>query len=304
MKRGSKVTGWCLSGLLLCAVADSSVAAADVLSRLRQGGELNLGFVEGFAPFSSGSELAPEGYSIDLCQAVVARIRELPGLAGLQVRWHSVAEPEAVRAVGDGQVDLLCTPMVETKTRRGTLDFSIPVFTSGLAALVRHDAPTSLLGPLSGSAETTGPRWRATINAGLSKHSFAVLRGTLSSRWAHERIRQLGLQSTLEEVSTYEEGVQWVADRKVDAFLGDRLVLLAYQARQAERDQLWVPDHLFVMGRVALSMSRGDDDFRLLVDTALSQALSGAQGEALFVRYLGPMSAQDRLLQSLYPLPD
>ncbi|KIC83567.1 ABC transporter substrate-binding protein [Pseudomonas sp. C5pp] len=290
--------------MLSCASADSTVAAADTLGRLRQEQVLNLGFMEGFAPFSSGSDQAPEGYSIDLCQAVVARIRELPGLAGLQVRWHSLAEPEAVRAVGNGQVDLLCTPMVETKTRRGTLDFSIPVFTSGLAALVRRDAPASLLSPLSGSTDNTGPRWRATINAGLSKHSFAVLRGTLSSRWAHERIRQLGLQSTLEEVSTYEEGVQRVADRKVDAFLGDRVVLLAHQARQAERDQLWVPDHLFVMSRVALSMPRGDADFRLLVDTALSQALSGPQGEALFVRYLGPQSAQDRLLQSLYPLPD
>ncbi|MCE0850097.1 transporter substrate-binding domain-containing protein [Pseudomonas asiatica] len=304
MKRGSKVTGWCLVSLLSCASADSTVAAADTLGRLRQEQVLNLGFMEGFAPFSSGSDQAPEGYSIDLCQAVVARIRELPGLAGLQVRWHSLAEPEAVRAVGNGQVDLLCTPMVETKTRRGTLDFSIPVFTSGLAALVRRDAPASLLSPLSGSTDNTGPRWRATINAGLSKHSFAVLRGTLSSRWAHERIRQLGLQSTLEEVSTYEEGVQRVADRKVDAFLGDRVVLLAHQARQAERDQLWVPDHLFVMSRVALSMPRGDVDFRLLVDTALSQALSGPQGEGLFVRYLGPQSAQDRLLQSLYPLPD
>ncbi|WP_085719836.1 transporter substrate-binding domain-containing protein [Pseudomonas sp. B22(2017)] len=304
MKRGSKVTGWFLVSLLSCASADSTVAAADTLGRLRQEQVLNLGFMEGFAPFSSGSDQAPEGYSIDLCQAVVARIRELPGLAGLQVRWHSLAEPEAVRAVGNGQVDLLCTPIVETKTRRGTLDFSIPVFTSGLAALVRRDAPASLLSPLSGSTDNTGPRWRATINAGLSKHSFAVLRGTLSSRWAHERIRQLGLQSTLEEVSTYEEGVQRVADRKVDAFLGDRVVLLAHQARQAERDQLWVPDHLFVMSRVALSMPRGDADFRLLVDTALSQALSGPQGEALFVRYLGPQSAQDLLLQSLYPLPD
>ncbi|MBC3489673.1 transporter substrate-binding domain-containing protein [Pseudomonas taiwanensis] len=304
MKRSLKATGWCLASLLLCAVADSTVAAADVLSRLRQGQVLNLGFVEGFAPFSSRSEQAPEGYSIDLCQAVVARLRESPGLAGLQVRWRSLAEPEAVRTVGDGQVDLLCTPMVETLSRRGTLDFSIAVFTSGLAALVRRDAPNTLLGPLSGGAQDTSPRWRATINAGLSKHSFAVLRGTLSSRWAHERIRQLGLQSTLQEVSTYAEGVQRVVDRKVDALLGDRVVLLAYQARQAERDQLWVPDHLFVMSRVALSMPRGDDDFRLLVDTALSQALSGPQGEALFVRHLGPLSAQDRLLQSLYPLPD
>ncbi len=264
----------------------------------------SLSLRRGFAPFSSGSEQAPQGYSVELCKAVAAHIRQLPGLAGLQVRWRALAEPQSLPALAAGGIDLLCTPMVETVSRRGAADFSIPVFTSGLAVLVRRDAPDTLLGPLTGRSGDNGPHWRATINAGLSKHSFAVLRGSLSSRWAQERIRQLGLQSTLEEVSTYEEGVRRVAEHKVDAFFADRVILLALQARQAEREQLLVPDHLFVMSRVALPMRRGDDEFRLLVDSALSKALAGAEGEALFVRYLGPLSDQDRLLQSLYPLPD
>lgn len=304
MKKRAKFAGLCLACLLFCGPAQSRFAAADVLDRLQHSQVLTLGFMEGLAPFSSGSEQSPQGYAVELCMAVVEQIRQVPGLAGLQVRWRALAEPQVVPALADGQVDLICTPMAETVGRRAVADFSIPVFTSGLTVLVRRDAPDTLLGPLSGRAQDSGPRWRATINAGLSKHSFAVLRGTLSSRWAHERIRQLGLQSTLEEVSSYEEGVQRVAERKVDALLGDRVVLLAYQERQAEREQLWVADKPFVMSRVALPMPRGDEDFRLLVDTALSKALAGAGGEALFLRYLGPLSAQDRLLQSLYPLPD
>ncbi|WP_367615770.1 transporter substrate-binding domain-containing protein [Pseudomonas oryzicola] len=304
MKKRAKFAGLCLASLLLCGLADNRLAAADVLERLQHSQVLTLGFMEGLAPFSSGSEQSPQGYAVELCMAVVERIRQAPGLAGLQVHWRALAEAQVVPALTEGQVDLVCTPMVETVGRRAVADFSIPVFTSGLAVLVRRDAPATLLGPLSGKAQDSGPRWRATINAGLSKHSFAVLRGTLSSRWAHERIRQLGLQSTLEEVSSYEEGVQRVAERKVDALLGDRVVLLAYQARQAEREQLWVPERMFVMSRVALPMPRGDEDFRLLVDRALSKALAGRRGEELFVRYLGPLSAQDRLLQSLYPLPD
>lgn len=304
MIKRSKLAGFCLASLLLCGVTNSTVVAADVLGRLRDSQVLTLGFVEGFAPFSSGGEQSPQGYSVELCKAVVEQIRQLPGFTDLQVRWRSLAEQETVPALAAGLVDLLCTPMVETVSRRGAVDFSIPVFTSGLAVLVRRDAPDTLLGPLSGRPGDTSPRWRATINAGLSKHSFAVLRGSLSSRWAQARIRQLGLQSTLEEVSTYEEGVKRVAERKVDALFADRVILFALLARQAERERLLVPDRLFVINRVALPMRRGDDDFRLLVDSALSKALSGAQGEALFVRYLGPPSAQDRLLQSLYPLPD
>ncbi|BDM22507.1 MULTISPECIES: transporter substrate-binding domain-containing protein [Pseudomonas] len=304
MSRKARLASVCLAGLLGWAAPYGAVAAADTMSRLRASQVLTLGFMDGFAPFSSGSEQAPQGYAVELCRAVAERLRQTPGFAGLQVRWRALAEQEVANTLSSGQVDLFCTPVVETLARRKNLDFSIPIFTSGLAAMVRRDAPSTLLGPLSGNASDSAPRWRATINAGLSKHSFAVLQGTVSSDWARQRIRQLGLQSTLQEVPTYQEGVRRVAAREVDAFLGERMVLLAYQAGQAERAQLWVPEHLFVMNRVALAMARGDEDFRLLVDSALSQALAGLRGQELFTRYLGPQSEQDRLLQSLYPLAD
>ncbi|PVZ39050.1 transporter substrate-binding domain-containing protein [Pseudomonas sp. CC120222-01a] len=304
MNSKAKLASLCFASLIGWAASHATVAAADVLSRIRDSQVLTLGYMDGFAPFSSGNEQAPQGYTVELCRAVAERLRQAPGFAGLQVRWRALPEEEVGRTLSEGQVDLFCTPAVETLARRKSLDFSIPVFTSGLAVMVRRDAPPTLLGPLNGRASDNGPRWRATINAGLSKHSFAVLHGTVSSDWARQRIRQLGLQSTLQEVPTYQEGVRRVVAREVDAFLGDRMVLLGYQAGQAEREQLWVPDRLFEMNRVALAMARGDEDFRLLVDSALSQALAGQQGEALFKRYLGAPSAQDRLLQSLYPLPD
>lgn len=263
----------------------------------------SLSLRRGFAPFSSGSEQAPQGYSVELCKAVAAHIRQLPGLAGLQVRWRAWQSHRA-SSLGCGRN----RPVVYAHGGNRQPAWCCGLFHSGLylwpcrAGKARRAG--YLAGALTGRSGDNGPHWRATINAGLSKHSFAVLRGSLSSRWAQERIRQLGLQSTLEEVSTYEEGVRRVAEHKVDAFFADRVILLALQARQAEREQLLVPDHLFVMSRVALPMRRGDDEFRLLVDSALSKALAGAEGEALFVRYLGPLSDQDRLLQSLYPLPD
>lgn len=91
----SKLAGLCLASLLLSGVMGAQVVAADGLDRLRDSQVLTLGFVEGFAPFSSGSEQAPQGYSVELCKAVAAHIRQLPGLAGLQVRWRALAEPQS-----------------------------------------------------------------------------------------------------------------------------------------------------------------------------------------------------------------
>jgi polar amino acid transport system substrate-binding protein len=62
-----------------------------------------------------------------------------------------------------------------------------------------------------------------------------------------------------------------------------------------------VPEELFVMSRVALPLPRNDDDFRLLVDTALSQAMRGKAGENATAA--GAPSELNRTLFQLYPLP-
>ncbi|WP_374439806.1 amino acid ABC transporter substrate-binding protein [Pseudomonas panipatensis] len=292
-----------LTAMALFAGIASEAARADSLARIRASHTLTLGFLAGNAPFSDGDEQHASGYTIELCQAIAEQLRQQPGLGDLQLRYQPLTLDKALDTLRAGQVDIICSPMVETLQRRETLSFSLPVFTAGLGVIVRRDAPQSLLAPLSGQPIEHGPTWRATINQGLSKHSFAVLRGTTTVEWARQRIRELGLQSRLEEVDNYAEGVRQVDAREVDAFFGDRMVLLNLQTRQADPQALWVPEKLFVMSRVALALPRNDDDFRLLVDTALSQAMRGPAGEERYQRYFGAPSELSRTLFQLYPLP-
>jgi polar amino acid transport system substrate-binding protein len=168
---------------------------------------------------------------------------------------------------------------------------------------VRKDAPPSLLAPLQGERLEKSPTWRATINHGLNRHSFAVLANTVSVDWARAKMRALGLQSKLIEVSSNQAGVAMVASGKVDAFLADRLVLLNYQAQHPERERLLVPEHLFDVMPVALPLARNDEDFRLQVDSALSAFNRSAPGEALYQQYFGAPSEQTRLLMRLYSRP-
>lgn len=278
-------------------------ARADSLARIHASHTLVLGFLADNAPFSEGDEHTASGYAIDLCQALAARLRSAPGLADLQVRYQPLPLEQALAAVSGGQVDLFCSPLVETLQRRESVSFSLPVFTAGLGVILRRDADATLQAALSGAPRERTPTWRGTVNQGLNKRSFAVLKGTTNVQWAQQRVRELGLQSRLVEVASYQDGVDRVLRREVDAFFGERLSLLNYQARSAQADRLQVSDHLFEMASVALPLPRNDDAFRLEVDHALSDALRGAAGEALYSRYFGPPSPQQRLLLRLYSLP-
>ncbi|MDF3936990.1 amino acid ABC transporter substrate-binding protein [Pseudomonas citronellolis] len=292
-----------LAATLLALALLAPVAQADTLGRIRAEHTLVLGFLPANAPFSDGDASKASGYAIDLCQAVAARLRGETGLSDLQVRYRPLPLAQALDAVRNGEVDLLCSPLVETLQRRETVSFSLPVFTAGLGVILRGDADATLRDALGGAARERTPTWRGTINQGLNKRSFAVLKGTTNVQWAQRKVRELGLQSRLVEVDSYQDGVAKVLDRQVDAFFGERLSLLNYQARAADPSALRVSDRLFEMAGVALPLARGDDDFRLLVDRALSDALRGDAGEALYTRYFGVPSAQQRLLLHLYPLP-
>lgn len=289
--------------LLLASLLPLTGVAAGSLERIHASQQLVLGFIAGDAPFTDGDEQQASGYGIDLCQAVASELRKDPALAQLKTRYQPVHLAQALAAVGSGQVDLLCSPLVETLERREAVSFSLPVITNGIGVILRNDAPADLREVLAGGARERTPTWRGTVNQGLSKRRFAVLAGTVSATWAQQRIRELGLQSQLVEVASYDEGVQQVLGRQVDAFFGDRLSLLHYQSKQAAGNQLQVSPRLFEAAHASLALARGDDDFRLRVDRALSHALRGEMGEALYTRYFGSPTEQQLLLLRLYSLP-
>lgn len=62
-------------------------------------------------------------------------------------------------------------------------------------------------------------------------------------------------------------------------------------------------DRLFDLESAALSMARGDEDLRLLVDSELSLIYRSGEIEPLYRRYFGELSEQVRLLFKAYALP-
>lgn len=269
------------------ALAQRAPAPTTSLDRIKAAGKIRLGYRADAQPFAfrDGSGNAA-GYSVALCLKVADAVKTRLGLTALSVEWVPVTVADRFTAVQQGQVDLLCGAETVTLARRQDVAFSLPIFPGGIGALLRKDAPARLREVLAGRPPSN-PVWRGSAGQLLQTQTFAVVTGTTAEPWLAGKLSEFKLTAKVAPVAGYDAGVQGVLDRTAHVFFGDRAILLDAAARSPSASKLMVLDRLFTYEPVALALPRGDEDFRLVVDRALSAFYASADFPALYVQWFG-----------------
>ncbi|VXB17048.1 Amino acid ABC transporter substrate-binding protein [Pseudomonas sp. 8AS] len=279
------------------------LAAAGTLERVRDSNAITLAFVPDVAPFSSQQGEQVSGYGIDLCRLVAQRIKTELGLSELRLNFLAVEDAQKSALMAAGKADILCTPSPESLAARQAMSFSVPVYTAGLGVLVRTDAPQTLLAVLAGQPAHSGPTWRATVNHGLARHTYVTMKGGVTQAWILDKVRRLGVVVKLQTVEDYDQGVELIRSGKADAFFSERMFLEHYLKTRNGTEQLQVLPRIFESVPVALGVPRGDEDLRLLVDTALSELYRSGELERLYGEHLGQPGEAEQALFKVYALP-
>ncbi|HEX5093546.1 MAG TPA: putrescine-ornithine antiporter, partial [Burkholderiales bacterium] len=142
-KRGAAAAVVAALTLGLAGALAPDPAQAQTLDAVTKSGAIKLGYRDDARPFSfQDASGKPAGYSVELCQKVAADLKA-------KVEWVPVTLENRFEALRSGKADLLCGADTETLARRKEVSFSVPIFASGTAALVRDDAPRDLVQALS-----------------------------------------------------------------------------------------------------------------------------------------------------------
>jgi len=263
--------------------------SADTIERIRESNNFRLGYFGDARPFSYRTQSGTvDGYAAVLCGKVAAELKKELSLPNLQVTWTAVpvSFDSRLREVAQGKVDLLCSPVVETLGRRETVAFTIPIFPGGVRAVVRSDASPELRQAL-GDTPNQRPVWRGSpATKVLTKTSFTVVGGTTTERQLAERLQALQIDAKTTVVPDYRTGLQQLLDRKTDVFFGDRAVVLGSLGRTPP-ESIAILDRLLTHEPYALAVARNDDDFRLLVDRALSRFYKSSEFVELYRKWFG-----------------
>lgn len=282
----------------------ADAAPSPTLDRIKQAGRIKIGYRDDARPFSYRDQSGnPAGYSVALGLKVAEATKIAVGLDDLPIEWVPVTAENRFRLLQQGDVDLVCGADTQTLTRRKEVSFSIPIFPGGIGALLRADAPSQLKAVLSGDAPKTLPAADGTSQT-MEAKTFAVVGGTTSETWLKQRLTKFGITADMARVEGYEAGVQHLLARKADVFFGDRAILLDAVKRSNSERSLSLLNRILTYEPLALTVARGDEDFRLVVDRTLSQLYRTGQINEIYAKFWGEPSASIRDFFEWNTLPD
>jgi ABC-type amino acid transport substrate-binding protein len=271
--------------LLLAALAGLpgiAYSQTGVLDRVRQGGVMTIGFIEDAAPFSfAGADRQPQGFAVDLCREVAAGVRAQLKLQKIDVRWVPVTVGNRLEAVRTGKVDIECSTTTWTLSRQNAVDFSLITFVDGGSILSKKG------GELVRLFDADGKR-------------IAVMAGTTTERALREALAERSLKSELVTVSSRTEGLKLLDDGKVDGFASDRTTLIGIVARGSGSLAFRLMDEDFSVEQYALSLPRGDYEFRLAVNRVLARLYRSGEIVKIYNRWLGSLGPPSLLLSATY----
>jgi ABC-type amino acid transport substrate-binding protein len=274
--------------LVLATVHLSGTAFAGALDRIHRDNLIRIAYRADAPPFSfKNSTGEPAGFMVELCQAVVRQLAQQLNLPTLKTGYVTVTAADRFEAIQQNKADLLCEPTSSTLSRRKLVDFSVTTFVDGASLMITQDGPHDL--------------------QQLAGRKIGVLAGTTTEQELRKSLSQNGLTADVIPAKTHSDGLAMLDDGRTSAYFADRSILLALIATSKAPEKLRLADVYLTIETYALALPRGDDDFRLEVDRALSHVYGSGEINAIFAHTFGNNPQPGSMLETVYlisGLPD
>ena len=270
-----------VSVALAAAALTLGSAAAGTLDAVKQAKTIRLAVRHDAPPFSYKDKTGqPAGFMVDLCRTVVKHLADDLSLGEVKIVYVPVTSADRFDAIQGGKADLLCEPTSETLSRRDQVDFSIPSFVDGASLMVKGDGPSDF-GALAGK-------------------KIGVLAGTTTEQGLRATLDAANVKADVVPAKTHDEGIKMLDAGDIAAYFADHAILEYLAALSGEPEKLRIAQQYLSIEPYALALPRGDSDFRLAVDRALSHIYQSGEIETVFATAFGARTPLTDTLKTLY----
>lgn len=280
-------TGRLLIATLLTLASSNLVAqeTEGTLEKIARTGEFVIGYRADSSPLSyENAEGQPSGYSVDLCRRVAAGIKAHFGEQEIETKFLRIAPDERISAVVDGKIDIECGSTTITLSRQEQVDFSLPTFVTGGSVLSLASSGIQSMADLSGK-------------------KVGVAKDTTTLDQLRNHLEQNLIDAEVVVVANRNEGIRQLNRGDIDALASDQIVLIGQIIEAINPKRYALVSEIFSYEPYGFAVRRNDADFRLVVNTALSQLYRSGQHAAIFQKWIGRIGIQvPPILAAMYQL--
>jgi ABC-type amino acid transport substrate-binding protein len=226
----------------------------------------------------------PVGYSIDLCDHIAAAVKQKLGRSDITVNYVPVTAESRFTAIESDSIDILCGATTKTLGRSERVGFTQLTFATGASLLSLDDTNVPNI-------------------AGLKGKRVAVVSNTTTIEALKGALSKMLVDAEVVPVPSATEGMAMLDKGEVDAFSSDQVVLIGQVIVRDSGNQYFLSQELFSFEPFALAVKRGDVDFQLVADRALSQLNRSGQILAIYRKWFARFSEKPSMaLRVLYQL--
>src|SRR5262245_12449716 len=232
---------------LLFFVATSPAFAQQLdatLKKIRDSKTITIAHLTDALPFSYVEGNQPAGYTVELCKRIVSSIEQQLKASPLTVKWVPATSQNRLELVQKRQVDMECGSTTATLSRMELVDFSSPVFVDTTGLLARKAANVKSLSELAGKR-------------------IAVVAGTTNEKALATAMKKQLVSANVVAVKNRDEGIAALEKGSVDAFAGDKVLLLGLARKVKDVAAYTLLDDDLGFEPYAIALPRGDAGMRL-----------------------------------------
>ena len=240
----------CVSAALMMPASAFAEPGA-VLNKIKESGELTLGYRESSIPFSYLDDKAqPVGYSIELCGKVVDAIKAELKMPALKVNRQAVTSQNRIPLVANGTVQLECGSTVNNAERQAQVGFSVTSFIVATRFVAKKSANYKTVDDLKGK-------------------TVACTSGTNTVKRVRELNEARGLNMTILNGKDHAESMLLVTSGRAEAFFEDDILLTGMVATSADPTGYVLSTEGYSVDPYAIMFAKDDPEFKRLVDNTL-----------------------------------
>jgi glutamate/aspartate transport system substrate-binding protein len=240
-----------------------------VLQRIKERGVINMGHREASVPFAYIQDGKVQGYSIDLCDKFVEKIKETLEMPEITVKHVPVTSQTRLALIANGTIDMECGSTTNNLTRQKQVDYLPVTFITG-----------TKLASLKGSG--------ITEIEDLDGKAIALAQGTTNEKAVKRVMKEKGIDIKIVNVKDHPQGWLALTSGRVDAYATDDVLLYGLISKSKNPDQFQVTGRFLSYDPYGLMVPRNDSDYRRLGTVLLADLMRSGEMLEIYNKWFNP----------------
>ncbi len=266
-----------LKKLLLATVAlaftatiqPASAQESYVLKRIKERGVVNMGHREASVPFAYIKDGKVQGYSIDLCDLFVEKIKKTLKMSSLKVKHVPVTSQTRLALTANGTIDMECGSTTNNLTRQKQVSYLPVTFITGTKLASKKGSGITEIEDMEGKV-------------------IALSQGTTNEKAVKRIMKEKGIKIKIVNVKDHPQAWLALTSGRVDAYATDDVLLYGLISKSKNPGQFQVTGRFISYDPYGLMVPRNDSTYQRLGTVLLADLMRSGEMQKIYDKWFNP----------------